>query len=158
MKRKLRKRCRLCGAPLEGLSFKIMYLLFGHKASDEDSNICIKCHKKIEHRQFERFLVQYETGLRHFENEDFALAHTQDISEGGAKVESKMLLIKGKAVHLKLFLEHLREYIDLVGSVIWYDDSKKDKFTCGIEFKYLNPYAKQRLKSIIEEARKIKKK
>ncbi len=158
MKHKQKRKCRFCGMPLEGLGAKIIYLFSGNKASEEDSHICIKCHKKIERRQFERFLVQYETGLRHFENEDFALANTHDLSEGGAKVESKMVLMKGKAVHLKLFLEHLREYIDLVGSVIWYDDSKKDKFTCGIEFKYLNPHAKQRLKSLIEEAKKIRKK
>jgi len=136
--------------PLDGLGAKIIEILFNNSRSEIDSSVCKKCEPKIERRQFDRFVVKYESGFKDLETIEFTLANTQDLSEGGVKLISKGKLTKGKALHLKLYIDYLREYIDMIGSVVWSKDIADNKTISGIEFRYLNQESQERLRKIIE--------
>jgi Tfp pilus assembly protein PilZ len=149
-------KCRFCHTPLTGLGGKIMQILFRNPISEIDNTVCKKCELKIERRQFPRFVVEYDSGFKGLETIEFTLANTQDLSEGGVKFISKEKLTKGKALHLKLYIDHLREYIDMIGTVVWSKDVGGDKTLSGIEFRYLNPESKERLRKIIDAFAKRK--
>jgi len=142
-------KCRFCNIPLNGLGAKIMKILFNDAKNKVDGSICKKCKSKIERRQFNRFVVKYESGFKDLETVEFSLANTQDLSEGGVKLISKNKLTKGKALHLKLYVDYLCEYIDMIGSVVWIKDIGDNKTISGIEFRYLNPESKERLRKIV---------
>jgi hypothetical protein len=149
-------KCRFCDTPLDGLGARIMKILFNNSRSEIDESVCSKCEPKIERRQFNRFVVKYESGFKDLETIEFTLADTQDLSEGGVKLITKNRLTKGKALHLKLYIDYLREYLDMIGTVVWSKNMADNKTISGIKFGYLNPESQERLRKIIEAFAKRK--